>query len=44
MRALGIAVMLFGLAHGAALACDEECAPDFVFDDRRATCVRATTS
>jgi hypothetical protein len=44
MRALRMTIVLTGLAQGPALACDEECAPGFVFDDTLATCVRVVSS
>jgi hypothetical protein len=44
MDALNAAVLLFALAVGPAAACDEACAPGFVFDDALATCVRVATS
>ena len=44
MKTLRMATVLVPLAQAPALACDEECAPGFVFDDTVATCVRVTTS
>jgi hypothetical protein len=36
--------MLVALGAASAMACDEECAPGFYFDDEQATCIRITTS
>jgi hypothetical protein len=44
MRTLRMTVVLIGIAQGPVLACDEECAPGFAFDDTLATCVRVATS
>ena len=44
MKTLRLAIVLLGLWQGPVLACNEECAPGFVFDDAQGTCVRITTS
>lgn len=44
MRSIWLATVLVVFGQLAALACDEECAPGFVFDDAQATCVRVGTS
>jgi hypothetical protein len=44
MRSVWLAAVLIAFGHWAALACDEECATGFVFDDAQGTCVRVGTS
>ncbi len=44
MKKLCVAMLLLLLGQGISVACDEECAPGFVFDDAQGTCIRVSTS